>query len=82
MAEHGAHVRADLMSRAFPLVLLVVLGLMLVVAVTTARGARCPRACRILQPPRQTWVCPSTPGGRTVVSREACFVLGWPEPTL
>lgn len=76
------------MAKAWPLVLLVAFGFMLVVAVTTARGSsptsrRCDRAaCRVLGPARQTWVCPQTPGGAVVVSREACFVLHWPEPTL
>ena len=40
------------------------------------------RAGHILQPAKQTWVCPLIPNGRTVVSREACFILHWPEPTL
>jgi hypothetical protein len=70
------------LRRASPLILLVLAGLMLVVAVTTAHGARCPRACRVLQPKQQTWVCPMIPGGGVVVGRGACFVLAWPEPTL
>jgi hypothetical protein len=41
------------------------------------------RACKILQrQATQPWVCPQTPSGRVVVSREVCFVLNWPEPTL
>lgn len=81
-----------MVSRAFPLALLVAFGLMLVVAVTTARGAarpastvsgRCDRAaCRVMGPSRQTWICPELPGGAVVVRRDTCFVLAWPEPTL
>ena len=44
-------------------------------------GAR-PRAARIMQPASQTWICPELPGGRVVVRRDVCYVLGWPEPTL
>ena len=44
-------------------------------------GAR-PRSARIMQPERQTWICPELPSGRLVVSRGVCAILGWPEPTL